>query len=102
MIMFFLGLSCVVTGSLGTLGAGAWVWASGRDWALAGLISMVGGVDSVDSVDNVDNTSNNIQVGMVQMYLVTWAVQLESATRVTMVRQLDIVLAYAVQVTVTQ
>ena len=40
-----------------------------------------------------------IQVGMVQMYLVTWAVQLESATRVTMVRQLDIVLAYVVQVT---
>ena len=36
---------------------------------------------------------------MVQMYLVTWAVQLESATRVTMVRQLDIVLAYVVQVT---
>ena len=33
------------------------------------------------------------------MYLVTWAVQLESATRVTMVRQLDIVLAYVVQVT---
>ena len=93
--MFYLGLSCVVTGSLGTLGAGAWVWASGRDWALASLISMVGGVD------NVDNTSNNIQVGMVQMYLVTWAVQLESATRVTMVRQLDIVLAYVVQVTVT-
>ena len=43
-----------------------------------------------------------IQVGMVQMYLVTWAVQLETATRVTMVRQLDIVLAYVVQVTVTQ
>ena len=38
---------------------------------------------------------------MVQMYLVTWAVQLESATRVTMVRQLDIVLAYVVQVTLT-
>ena len=35
------------------------------------------------------------------MYLVTWAVQLETATRVTMVRQLDIVLAYVVQVTVT-
>ena len=46
MIMFYLGLSCVVTGSLGTLGAGAWVWASGRDWALAGLISM--GWDSIE------------------------------------------------------
>ena len=55
MIMFYLGLSCMVTGSLGTLGAGAWVWASGRDWALASLISMVGGVDNLDSVDNVDN-----------------------------------------------
>ena len=51
MIMFYLGLSCMVTGSLGTLGAGAWVWASGRDWALASLISMVGGVDNVDNVD---------------------------------------------------
>ena len=99
MIMFYLGLSCVVTGSLGTLGAGAWVWASGRDWALAGIISMVGGVDNVDNRWYVILC---IQVGMVQMYLVTWAVQLETATRVTMVRQLDIVLAYVVQVTVTQ
>ena len=68
MIMFYLGLSCVVTGSLGTLGAGAWVWASGRDWALAGLISMVGGVD----VDNVDNINNRWYVSRWAWCRCTW------------------------------
>ena len=37
-------------------------------------------------------------LGLVQQYCLVWAVQLESPARVTVVRSLQIILAYAVQV----
>ena len=77
MIVFYLGLASVVCGSIGlfTLGtpSNPPLW----EWGLAVGIAVL---------------------GIIQQYMLIYAVSLESPSRVTIVRQSQIVLAYIVQV----
>lgn len=77
-ILFYLGLAAAFCGAAGLvtldkpkLAVPAW------EWILTVLIGIL---------------------GLVQQYCLVWAVQLESPARVTVVRSLQIILAYAVQV----
>merc|ERR1712037_1066001 len=77
-ILFYLGLAAAICGTVGLvtldkprLAVPAW------EWILTILIGIL---------------------GLVQQYCLVWAVQLESPARVTVVRSLQIILAYAVQV----
>jgi len=77
-ILFYLGLAAAICGTVGLvtldkpkLAVPAW------EWILTILIGIL---------------------GLVQQYCLVWAVQLESPSRVTVVRSLQIILAYAVQV----
>jgi len=77
-ILFYLGLAAAFCGAVGLvtldkpkLAVPAW------EWILTVLIGIL---------------------GLVQQYCLVWAVQLESPARVTVVRSLQIILAYAVQV----
>lgn len=78
-IVFYLGLASVVCGSIGlfTLGtpSNPPLW----EWGLAVGIAVL---------------------GIIQQYMLIYAVSLESPSRVTIVRQSQIVLAYIVQVLV--
>ena len=76
-ILFYLGLATATCGSVGLFVFGRPSVPGARDWVLAVSIGLL---------------------GMVQQYILVWAVQLESPARVTVVRQFQIVLAYAVQV----
>jgi len=76
-ILFYLGLATTLCGSVGLFVFGHPSLPGARDWVLAVVIGLL---------------------GMVQQYILVWAVQLESPARVTVVRQFQIVLAYAVQV----
>ena len=76
-ILFYLGLSTAVLGTLGLFLFGQPSVPGSRD----GLLAMVVGL-----------------VSMGETYVLLWAVQLESAARVMVVRQLQIVMSYAVQV----
>jgi len=76
-ILFYLGLATATCGSVGLFVFGQPSLPGARDWILAVAIGLL---------------------GMVQQYILVWAVQLESPARVTVVRQFQIVLAYAVQV----
>jgi len=77
-ILFYLGLAAAICGTVGLVTLdkprlAVPVW----EWILTILIGIL---------------------GLVQQYCLVWAVQLESPARVTVVRSLQIILAYAVQV----
>eukprot|EP00091_Calanus_sinicus_P013144 TRINITY_DN29252_c0_g1_i1.p1 TRINITY_DN29252_c0_g1~~TRINITY_DN29252_c0_g1_i1.p1 ORF type:complete len:272 (+),score=52.20 TRINITY_DN29252_c0_g1_i1:507-1322(+) len=76
-ILFYLGVASSICGSIGLFTFGHPSCPSYDEWLLAITIGFL---------------------GLVQQYVLVWAVQLESPARVTIVRQMQIVLAYAVQI----
>ena len=76
-ILFYLGLSTVIIGTVGLFLFGQ----PGIPGTKDGLLSLLVGL-----------------LSMIETYVLLWAVQLESAARVMVVRQFQIVLSYAVQV----
>ena len=76
-ILFYLGLSTAIIGTIGLFLFGKPAIPGTRDGLLALLVGLL---------------------SMVETYVLLWAVQLESAARVMVVRQFQIVLSYAVQV----
>ena len=76
-IMFYLGCATVVSGGSGLLIAGTPSIPPLWEWGVAVGISVL---------------------GLLQQYCMIFAVQLESPSRVTVIRQFQIILAYVVQV----
>ena len=76
-ILFYLGIAYVICGSIGLFSVGVPSNPAVWEWGLASGISVL---------------------GVVQQYCLIYAVTLESPARVTIVRQMQIVLAYIVQV----
>lgn len=76
-ILFYLGVASSMCGSIGLFTFGHPSCPEYDEWLLAITIGFL---------------------GLVQQYVLVWAVQLESPARVTIVRQMQIVLAYAVQI----
>jgi len=76
-ILFYLGVASSMCGAIGLFTFGHPSVPELDEWILAVTIGFL---------------------GLVQQYVLVWAVQLESPARVTIVRQMQIVLAYAVQI----
>ena len=76
-ILFYLGVAAVLCGGSGLLIAGTPSIPPLWEWGVAAGISVL---------------------GLLQQYCLVYAVQLESPSRVTIIRQFQIVLAYIVQV----
>jgi len=76
-ILFYLGVASSMCGSIGLFTFGHPSCPGLDEWVLAIIIGLL---------------------GLVQQYVLVWAVQLESPARVTIVRQMQIVLAYTVQI----
>ena len=94
--MFYLGLATATCGSVGLFVFGHPSLPGARDWVLAVVIGLLGMVQQYILVWAVQvSQAPHLVITLVILYCL---LQLESPARVTVVRQFQIVLAYAVQV----
>ena len=94
LILFYLGLATATTGTVGLLVFGQPSLAPATDWVLAIVIGLLGMVQQYVLVWAVQVTTVNLNIFLLRLNIF----QLESPARVTVVRQFQIVLAYGVQV----
>jgi len=76
-VLFYLGVASSSCGTIGLLTLGEPSVGSYHDWIVGVAIGLL---------------------GLLQQYLLVWAIQLESPARVTIMRQMQIVLAYIVEI----